>query len=339
MTLITDIDLAQRATHSKITVHKGSTENILRTMPKQRDFRINSCLELKTAIEQGTFRYLPGQAIHFDNEGHLRNGQHRLLALSMADGGESEPFIEVDVISGATEDEIETLDQGVPRNTADVLAMELAKRGIIIDDHRVITATGRCMMLFDTLMTNDSNTATRIGIEAAIAGKGSAGVTKDQELNYIREHLNELIPAAKYANRGRGDRKDEEASKVPLAPRIAGMVYVLLARTTDQTKALAFLESLATGEKLEKGSPVLVLRNRLKDNPPKPRETALLTLKAWNQFCEGKVVGQTKLAAEETVEITNMPQTPATNIQIVYSSSKTKKALREKLNSQIAVSA
>jgi len=74
--------------------------------------------KIRGAIQRGGWQ-VNGEAIVYDRDGRLVNGQHRLTAI--AESGISVPLL---VVRGVHPDSFATFDQGKRRNASDVLAVE-----------------------------------------------------------------------------------------------------------------------------------------------------------------------------------------------------------------------
>lgn len=89
----------------------------LSSMPNNRRVRHRVVKELVAAITTGEW-FPTIEPIHFDIGGHLRNGQHRLTAIEQTGA-----TLEMLVVRGATEDEIDAIDTGNRRIPGDVLSL------------------------------------------------------------------------------------------------------------------------------------------------------------------------------------------------------------------------
>ena len=95
----------------------GLATQYLESMPHNRRLRNNLVNEIVRAMESGQF-FATIEPIHFDVIGKLRNGQHRMNAII-----KSGKTVEMLVVRGATEDEIDAIDTGNRRLPGDALAL------------------------------------------------------------------------------------------------------------------------------------------------------------------------------------------------------------------------
>jgi hypothetical protein len=92
-------------------------EKYLDTMPHNRRTRQGVINNLVRAIK--TDSWFPTiEPIHFDSQGRLRNGQHRMWAIL-----ESGRTLEFLIVRGATEEEIDAIDTGTKRSPGDVITL------------------------------------------------------------------------------------------------------------------------------------------------------------------------------------------------------------------------
>lgn len=267
---LNEIDKSIRGIHHRVRVTKAQAKAELERMPPQRTTGVNAAVELKKNIENGTFIYIPGQAVHYDEKGELRNGAHRFSALVMTNKPD-DYFIEVDVATQTTTTEIEALDQCKPRQTKDILTF---KHNTPAPLNMSIATIGRAALLYDCTRS----------ILTAVSSGGAAITTKSDEVAYIEGHCDELTRAATFVARQRPNE-----TKL-LTPKIEGLMYLLFARVNESRAAECFVV-LGTGAGLEACSPLLVLRNRLtlaqasgrrRAQRVTPKETAIFVAKTWN---------------------------------------------------------
>ena len=224
-------------------------------------------MRLVLAIQMGEWR-LTGDTIKLDAEGRVRDGKHRLTAITRA--GIGVPCL---VVRGVDEEAFNVIDTGKNRTAADVLAIHghsstiskaTAARGLILIERYGHYNAG--------------------GSKAGGAAPSNASV-----LAYVEAHP-ELTEAVHEADRLRGIGKFVGGS---------GLWAVALAMfwriSPEQTQV--FVDSLIEGANLEAGSPILKLRNMYKGgardwhSTSENRERLLATaIKGWNAWRRDELV-------------------------------------------------
>jgi len=102
---------------SQEVISPAEAEKYLETMPGNRPLRQSVVDDLVRQAKDGDF-FNTVAPIHFDIEGRLRNGQHRMWMV--IESGVPQEFM---VIRGLTEAEIDALDTGARRTGGDVLTL------------------------------------------------------------------------------------------------------------------------------------------------------------------------------------------------------------------------
>lgn len=118
------------------TIDRDRAKSYLETNHNNRPVDRAYVRQLAAELEQGRFRETH-QGIAFDDQGRLRDGQHRLLAI-VASGVSAA----LHVTRGITEDAVQAIDQHRRRTAAQVLTMQ---SGIKVDAPR-LTAMGRTIL-------------------------------------------------------------------------------------------------------------------------------------------------------------------------------------------------
>lgn len=209
---------------------------------------------------------LRGDAIEFsDNPVCLRNGQHRLHAVVLANV--TVLFL---VGRGVDPKSQDVADTGRKRSFSDQLHL----RGI--QNASMIAAITRRGAMWD---------------QGTIVNSGTGFKPTETELSAWIERNPEVFDAAALAGRIR--------KEIGLAPSITGLGYILF-RRIDREDANEFMSRLADGVGLAAGSPVLAFRNRWikeRDLGGRIRETEVLALLflAWNHFRAGNSVTKLQL--------------------------------------------
>jgi hypothetical protein len=212
---------------------------------------------------------LTGDSIKLDEQGVVRDGQQRLMAIVEA----GVPITSL-VVRNVSPSAFDVIDSGRPRGAWDVLGMHgftnrfataAATRGLVLIEH-----FGR----FDVRTFEASQYLSTVRI-----------------LAYAEAHRDELTEALKLAEHIR------VVGHFYGGGGLWAILFALLLRANHDAAHL-FAEALATGANLEVDSPILRLRSRMLDprnvpNSVDERETALaIGIKAWNAWRAGERVEQ-----------------------------------------------
>lgn len=250
------------------TITPEMAENWLETANTSNRNLRNRFVDLLTgAIQRGEWQ-VNGDAIKFDFNGKLLDGQHRLWAIVLAD----QP-VETLVITGLPPETQDTMDMGVRRKLADVLAIRLNNTDAV--------ALGAALNLLYRLKEGQVR-----------AGRGTVP-TVAQALKLYEDNLDILdgVKAAHKVRRG--------GVKIP--PAVLSVAHWQFTHIEDDDpEQLAkdveyFFDRLADGVQLAPKSPILALR-RVAESHSHGRERPSSTwfhavvIKAWNAFRLGKPV-------------------------------------------------
>jgi len=213
---------------------------------------------LASELEGGYWRR-NGETIIFDREGRLMNGQHRLTACVS-----SGVMLESWCVFGVEPDVFDTLDRTRRRSTSD----DLAIRG-----ERHYTTLAATLVLID------------------LEERGKL----DQMWSGSNQHVAAELLARHPRVRGAVAYVCARASLRRLMPGRVASFCLYRFSEIDHHMGYEFFERLATGEMLEEGNPILLLRNRLLENHEhgtisRMQTTYILaiTVKAWNAWREGR---------------------------------------------------
>lgn len=241
----------------------GDAQQLLDSQGANRPLTASNAQALARVIENGDWAE-NGEALIFDEDGKLMDGQHRLRGCVLANKS---------IISYCVFDIprrfFSTLDDGRKRTGADTLAIAGVK-------HAAITsAIARICVICES---------------GSVAGFGRSVPNKITQA-YVKKHKDVEKSAAFVSN-----IKDINAI---VAPALVGYVHLMAARHNPR-KADEFVEKLVSGEGLAAGDPILLLRNRLisiragdANRITRYMKLALMA-KAWNLFVAGKKVGTLK---------------------------------------------
>lgn len=207
-------------------------------------------------------------AIGFDTNGNLINGQHRLTALIRY--GKPLEFL---VARNLSPTAFAAIDTGKSRSAGDVLGIQKfsnanQKAGII----RVY-----CNMKKNRFVRYHD-------------GSGAAKMNNQEVLEFAMQHVEQLDEVSNLA------AKVKNKFKACIHARYVGALYWVFSELPgkqSREQAMEFFNMLATGENLSKSHPVFVLRNRLisemasRKNSP-DSDMVAWTIITWNAYRKGK---------------------------------------------------
>lgn len=219
---------------------------------------------LSKQMQQGMWKFTH-QAIAFDNEDKLQDGQHRLLAL--IDYGKPLDFL---VVYNSPKENFTVIDTGKSRSAADILALEgyhnynnLSSSIKFIINYKENTISGA--------ITSDRGTR----------NNSENVVTNGMILDYLKEnpHLEDWTM----------DAIDNYYRKFPLiVPSLVSGMYCIL-KEQNPNLAEEFYNQLFLGTDIPKDSAIRFFRQRLindqasNKNMSKKNKLAML-IKSWNSF-------------------------------------------------------
>lgn len=208
---------------------------------------------------------LNGEAIKIARNGRILDGQHRLIVAA-----ENDFTFQTLIVYGLPDSTQDTMDTGKARSANDVLSI-----------HGYPSANNIASII--TGIIRDE----RWGLKAAVSTtSGGYAVTPKQVLARAQEDPS-LVELMQYATRLR--------SKAGLSAKLIGILFYHFSKI-DQDDAEFFFEKLANGENLERGNPILTLRELLAALKKNQRGTvnqtyiAAVTIKAWNKFRDGEQI-------------------------------------------------
>lgn len=227
-------------------------EHYLTHNDSNRPLSKRDMVSYQRAMEAGHWQ-LNGQPIILDTEDHLLDGQHRLNACILA----KKPFRTL-LIRGISKEAFKSLDSGRRRNASDALAI----------DHEENTKS-----LAAALKHIWQH-------EQGLIGKSVLAPQPWELMETLDRHagVREFASPAFF-------------KKIPgPASLIAAMGYLF--HQADPQRAPDFFEQLRDGYGLKKGSPILLLRDRLRDKSDHRtmQENTGLMIKAWNAWIAGRTL-------------------------------------------------
>lgn len=254
----------QGLTTEIVTITPDDAVEMLEANVNNRKIRQRTVEQFAQSMRKGEW-VVNGEAIKFDHDGKLSDGQHRLWACVEA----GVAFTTL-VVRGVSAEAQGSMDQGVKRTLADTLRWK-GETNV----HQLASLLRLVAHFYDKGIVNTQQ------IEV---------YTKDYMLRFLDEHPDlrdaTSVPHSNAINR-------------LLTPSLGSALYYLFGKV-DQADADEFFKRLATGESLEAGNPILALRSNLERNLAKPhskmsaRHMSALTIKAWNTWRKGnqlKLIG------------------------------------------------
>lgn len=240
----------------------------LKNNPRNRQVSQAAVDRLKYAMVNNLWHF-DGSPIRRDAEGNLLDGQHRLTAVVQS--GKTFLFHVIDGIDASTQ---ATMDTGRKRSLADALHMngeKMAKvqAAIVQSAYRFYAQNSRSSTIFGGF------------------GQNGAGIVQMDELIAFQGMFREEFEfAAEWA--------DKIRRVLPVPSRMIGLLAWLIVQR-DKKQAEIFLDALLEGAGLEKGSPILALRNLYIIHKGETTSAEYLRLfslglRAWNLFRVNKSI-------------------------------------------------
>jgi hypothetical protein len=237
------------------TITPDLAKHILENNDSNRPITQSNLLKISTDIKNGNWR-LNGEAIIISDDGQLNDGQHRLLAVGIA-----ELPIETVLFFGASRDSRYTVDMGTARNTGHYLSMEGVK-----NSNNIASAAKLLLQWKRNAHTHAEH----------IAG------TKQDVRNFYHEHrtiIDNACQAVAYKS---------FASTVGVSSTLAA--YVIL-HEVNPSACEEFFAKLMDGDGLRKGSAILQARTHflsIRQERLVGWEKLELFLKYWNAWRRNK---------------------------------------------------
>lgn len=238
-----------------MTITPKKAEQMLSANTRNRPIKKTVVERLTGAIERGEWR-LNGETIKF-NGADLIDGQHRLLAVVAA-----QKAIETVVVFGLPTEAQETVDTGVKRSLADILAL----RG----EHDTAALAGAVVLLWREQTNQEKVTG------------GLAYPTMQQALGILEANPGIREPTTKLLRR------------LGISDSVARYLNFRFT-SLDADDADYFFAHLVSGAGLDTGNPILVLRQSLErdlvsSRPMSPVTRRAVIIKAWNAFRQGEKI-------------------------------------------------
>jgi hypothetical protein len=239
---------------------------------RNRNIRQRNVDAIARDITSGRWR-LNGDSVKFGPDGLLDDGQHRLMAVVQA--GIAVPML---VMHGLSEEARHTVDSGMSRKYADMLAMAGYSQ------YGVLSSTVRRMWHWDH------------GFYMLHGGAAMVNPSYQELDDYLASLNGEIEHAVEYAMPVYKDAR--------MTPTVLATLSIILPRSKNGDRAGHFLSGLVTGINLEEGSPILALRRKLARVDDKliarsegitQEDRRALACRAWKMWVEGKKTDSKRL--------------------------------------------
>jgi hypothetical protein len=243
-----------------VTITPELAENWLRFNTRNRTIDKNRVASYKQLIEDGMWKF-NGEAIVFNTDGGLNNGQHRLGGCAAS--GKS---IESVVVWGATPDSIITIDRGRARTLRDNLTIMRDKK-----NRDLASVLKSCVIWFERGQHNGR------------AMKGSGVFQHEEAIAYFDAHP-EIMDFDLY--------KGETPRRIA-TPSVLWFAHYLCAQV-DGTDADYFFDHILTGHQGSNPMDETIFRTRetlmsRREDLTKEKDVQLaLILIGWNKFRAGE---------------------------------------------------
>lgn len=247
-----------------------------------RSVRDSLVKELSRDMLAGRWRGYNGEAIRFDTEGRLVDGQHRLWAAI-----EGPCSFKTLVVTGIDPDDYDTIGIGRKKSFADFMRQE--------KNRTLLASTVRLAFLWET---------NRLSGELTARSATTATIKELQETleacPLIREAVNRVSSAY-------------TSLKGLLSQSYASLLYYAALKNGQKDKIEQFLNGVRDGLNLDQTSPVYHLRKQMLSNQasrskiPGPYMLAL-AIKGWNMFIADRKVLQLRFKADEAFPILANPE-------------------------------
>lgn len=204
---------------------------------------------------------LNGEAIIFDKNGDLADGQHRLQAVV-----ESGVTIDTFVTYGVERDTRLTLDMGAARNVRDArsfMGMGEIKNGPTVD------AIARIMVRKE-----------RDGMEKIPSGGGSVPITNADIVQWTSENLEVAEEAAAVG-------RSVQHATACINPAAAGFAKMMLDEV-DASASAEFFRLIVDGIRKGAGDPLVAMERTIRDQRLRAEQQVAVMIFAWNAWRAGE---------------------------------------------------
>lgn len=242
-----------------VTITREVAEVLLGQNRHNRKISRGNLASVKHALTRGEWK-LNGEAVKIATDGTILDGQHRLVAV--ADTGIP---IETVLITGLPHETQETMDTGKSRSLSDVLTL------------RGYTGTVPLAATLAAIIR-----AEEYSLRGAVQTSLKYPVSNAQALARL-ESEPQIAQIA---------QDTKKFGRIGLPGKTASLLYYVFSKI-DAEDCEFFFNKLYTGEGMERGNPILTLRNTLiasksTKGEKNPVYILAITIKAWNKFRAGE---------------------------------------------------
>lgn len=251
-----------------VKITPAYARELLSNNTMNRPLKRNHVDQLAAAMGRGEWQ-MNGESIKLSKCGKLLDGQHRLSAIVKTGAA-----CEILVISGLPLESFHTINTGaILRGAGDILAINGEK------NFNVLASGARLLKCWEHNKENPLFQGNKVSVP----------------------EIEDVI--SRHPNLRKFSAYKIDSLKRMISPSIVCFLGYIF-HMVNPIKAAQFFEQLSTGLGLQKGSPVLLLRDRLLMNaqgsPKMPREhVCALTIKAFNAFCDNKNIGNLRYSSSE----------------------------------------
>ena len=240
--------------------------NLLKFNKRNRAFNEKNTTFLSNQIKKGTFLE-NGESIVFDEHGELKDGQHRLKAISI----NKESFL-IPIVRGVQEGVMATYDTGKMRSASDVLKLNGYKN---------------CNNLAALIKSIDKYCKRKSKSSGGGGGSRKSSALSNQEvLDYAKDNYDWLntmtLETIKITNK---------MNNRILAPSSVSLILYLIGGENPSRLVIEFVNHLMGNLKSESSAPLYVFNklynSKINKEPLNFYWVLGMSLKAWNYYSEG----------------------------------------------------
>lgn len=246
-----------------VTMTPTLAQELLRGNVKNRSLREAISNNYLTDMRDGSWMFT-GDPIRIAPDGTLLDGQHRLTAAAAMPNNWSTPML---VIDGLSKDTQLVMDQGRKRSAGQQLQLLGYK-----DAAMVAAVATRLIMWHErgSMSRTAERTITTAEVQAYVVANPAVPLLVADNMTSLRATL--------------------------MTPSVVG-AFLVLTSQIDHAEAVNFVDRLADGVELKRGSPILALRernirNKADRRTDSDRSQLGLLIKAWNAHLDGKQISK-----------------------------------------------
>ncbi len=259
--------MSKKPTYEIVKVTPAIAQEWLNTMVSNRTLKEDKVFQYARDMDEGRW-FLSGQPIKFDTAGRLMDGQHRLVAITLANCP-----VELEIVRDINPAAMMSIDEGTPRSFNDILR---------------IGGTDYAQLLGPTLSWSWKLWSGNLWSVSRRASRA--------ELIELHKTLGPALKQILLANPGLTAPRSSLKRKDYMPPTLrAALLHAF--QKADPIKAEQFSEALDNWMKLPEDHPVAVLQLRLLSEATKgasrkqkmsSTERAAAVIRAWNMFYKGR---------------------------------------------------